>query len=146
MKKLLFTTVLILSVVMLACGNAGKNKQVQKSDNLYNQHWVLKKINGKEVVKVQGVAEPSIEFLLKGNGLSANTGCNDVSGKAVISGDEIKFSEMSMTKMMCMDAIYEIEFAQILFSSEPLKYKIDNGDLTIFKEGIGTMTLSKQVN
>jgi len=154
MKKILFSTIILLSGVMLASGFIGNVGCSMKSNNSFNtietdslryHHWVLKKLNGIEIVKEKAGNEiPSIKFLMKENQLSGNTGCNDVYGKAFISGNEVTFSEMSMTKMFCSEAEYEMGFVNILFCKKPLKFKIENKNLTIFQENKAVMIFEKK--
>jgi len=146
MKKLLFSTVLFLSGVMLLWGFTGKEIKLQisdcsvkkiEADSLLYNTWILKKINDTDVVEEKAGNEiPYLKFHSQDNELSGNTGCNDVYGKALITDDEITFSDMSMTKMYCSDAEYEIAIVNLIFQSEPVKFKIGNGNLMIFKDGI----------
>jgi len=153
LKILLFSTVLLLLGSMFAVGFTGKeikplksgytDKKTEADSTIYNK-WILKKLNGADVVKEKAGKEiPYIKFHSIDNKLSGNTGCNAVHGKALITGDKITFSDMSMTKINCMDAEYETDYAEILFYKKPLKYNINNGILTIFKDGIEVMILEK---
>jgi heat shock protein HslJ len=153
LKMLLFSAVLLLLGSMLTRGitwekikplKSGYTDKKTEADSTLYCKWILKKINGADVVKEKaGEQIPYIKFHSKDNELAGNTGCNDVNGKALITGDEITFSDMSMTKINCMDAEYETDYAEILFYKEPLKYNINNGILAIFKDGIEVMSLEK---
>ena len=48
--------------------------------------------------------KPSINFDLKENRVSGNNSCNTYSGKLVLDGNKIDFTQpMMSTKMMCLD-------------------------------------------
>lgn len=153
MKKLSLSVTFLLIGVMLVCSSAGSVSPVKNIpadsvisvNSLYINTWVLQTLNGKEVVKEKAGKEiPFLKFNLKDSGATGNTGCNDVYGKAIVTGDEITFSEMIMTKMFCSDAQYEQEFVDVLFYKGALKYKIDGGNLSLFKDGAEVMVLKKK--
>jgi heat shock protein HslJ len=139
MKKLLFATIFILISVKLVWSSISN-----ESDTLLNHQWVLQKLNGIDMVKEKaGKIIPNLEFHLKDSSITGNTSCNDIYGKVIITGDEITFSEMSMTKMFCTDAQYEQDIENVLFNKGAYKYKIDNGILSLIKDGSNVMILKK---
>ena len=152
-EDIILLVIFLFSGLIFGCRFIEKDNKLNKPESMLNKvevdsilyhKWIIKKLNGIEVVKeTAGNEGPYIEFHLKSSELSGYTGCNDVSGKALITGNEIKLSEMSMSKMYCPEAKYEKDVVQILFYKEPLKYKIDNGNLVIFKDGEEIMVFEK---
>lgn len=95
--------------------------------------WVLQTLNGKEILKEKaGSVIPFIEINQKDGKLFGNTGCNDLYGNSNVSGNEITFGNVGMTKINCSDAEYEIDFVSAV-KSGVLKYKIENNKLTFSK-------------
>ena len=140
--------------VLLILGCIGKDNKFFKSgnslknieaDSLLNNHWVLQKLNGIDVVKEKAGNEiPYLKFNLSDSGVSGYTGCNEISGKAVVSGDEIIFEEISMSKIYCPDAQYERDILNVVFYKGILKYKIDSGTLSLFKDEVEIMIFKKK--
>ena len=158
MKKLLFVIVILFSLVNLSWDFTSKDITNQTSESSFNkieidsliyQKWILKKLNGKEDVKEKaGKDIPYLEFHLNDKSVSGYTGCNSLNGKALITEDEISFSGMSTTKMMCRNnkfGRYEQEIKEIIFYEAPLKYKIDSGVLSIYKDGAEVMFLERDI-
>jgi len=111
---------------------------------MLNGKWLLTTLNSQEIVKEKAGKEmPYLEFDLIKNYVGGSTGCNDLSGKVVITGDDITFSDMSKTKMECPDAKYEDEFVGMIFHAETMKYKIDKSILSITKNEKVVMTFKK---
>ena len=106
--------------------------------------WLLKTLNEEKIIKEKAGREmPYLNFNLKNNSVSGNTGCNDLGGKIVVTSDKINFSDMSMTKIACSDAEYELKFVDNIFNAEPVKYKIENNVLTLLEDGKVIMTFEK---
>ncbi len=154
MKRNIFSTIVILTAAMLMWSFAGKDNgylktdgTIQKiaADSLLNNIWMLQTLNEKEVVKEKAGHEmPYLEFHLNDNSVTGNTGCNTFSGKALVTPDEITFSDVSVTKMSCTDAQYEQDILNIVFYKGALKYKMDNESLLIFRDDAVVMVLKKK--
>lgn len=50
--------------------------------------------------------KPTIQFDTKANQVSGNASCNSYTGKLVVDGNKIDFTQpMAVTKMMCLDGL-----------------------------------------
>ena len=149
MKKILFIILTIIFATSLTWSSSAST-----ADTLLNGKWNIQKVNGNDVVKEKAGREmPYLEFHPSSSNsdastmivyeVSGNTGCNTLSGKITINGDEVTFMEMSTTKMECTDAKYEQDIDDIVFTKTALKYKVDNGTLYLIKDGKEVMVLTK---
>src|SRR5271157_5014210 len=104
MKKLLFTSIFMLIATTLIWGNDSRETKALKYDSAFikievrsmlDGHWDIQKLNGIDIVKEKaGGKIPFLEFHLKDSAVSGNTGCNTISGKAIVTDEEISFNEM----------------------------------------------------
>ena len=140
-KSNLFLALSLISLLIYSgCGSSGKGVQT----SLLNGKWILQTLNNKEVVAEKSGGEiPYLSFNIKLNSVTGSTGCNIINGKTDITGIEITFSDMSMTKINCTNAEYEMEFVNFIFHANPLQYKISNNILTISKNDKIIMTFRK---
>ncbi|MGE6356159.1 META domain-containing protein [Flavobacterium sp. NPDC079362] len=96
---------LFLGVALISCNatKTQKNDSVSKLDGT----WELNYISGPRIA-FDGLypnKKPTINFNVKENQVSGNSSCNSFTGKLVVTGNKIDFTQpMAMTKMMCMDA------------------------------------------
>ncbi len=94
-----------LGMVLISC-NASK---AQKNDSISKLEgtWELNYITGPRIA-FDGLypnKKPTITFDLKENHVSGNSSCNNFTGKLVVTGNKIDFTQpMAMTKMMCVDS------------------------------------------
>jgi len=140
--KILLTISLLILLFISGCTSSTTGVQ----DTLLNGKWVLQTINNKEVVLEKTGGEiPYLDFNVKLYLVTGSTGCNVLRGKIYVNSDEITFSEMSMTKIFCSDAEYEVPITGFLFHSEPLGYKVNNNVLTFTKKDKVVMTFKKQL-
>lgn len=93
-----------MGAVLISC-NVFKCKKSNESANLEGS-WELNYISGPRIA-FDGLypnKKPVINFNIKENQVSGNNGCNSFSGKLVINGNKIDFTQpMAVTKMMCLD-------------------------------------------
>jgi heat shock protein HslJ len=141
MKKL--NLLIVLAIVYFLGGCQSSQTTNEQTDMRINDIWVLQTLNGQDVKKEKaGKQMPYLEFHLNNNMVLGNTGCNELNGEAVVSGNKIKFGSISATKMNCNDATYEIDFREAL-SPGTVEYSIENLKLTITKNGKVIMTFKK---
>ena len=143
MKKLLFSSLFMLFCITLIWGQPNNSTKVADDLSLDGK-WILQKLNGSDVGDSSNLKIiPYLVFNMESNNITGFTGCNTITGRANTPGDEIKFNDMSVTKMECPDAKYEMDIVNMVFYNGPLKYKIDNGNLSIFKEVVELMVFKK---
>jgi heat shock protein HslJ len=139
--NLLLTGSIVFLTFIFGCSSS---VNITDNSKMLNGKWLLTTLNSQEIVKEKAGKEmPYLEFDLIKNYVGGSTGCNDLSGKVVITGDDITFSDMSKTKMECPDAKYEDEFVGMIFHAETMKYKIDKSILSITKNEKVVMTFKK---
>lgn len=103
MMKKIFTLV-FLSFVILSC-NTSKSKKTDAVSKL-DGTWELNYITGPRIAfdGLYPQKKPTITFNTKDNQVSGNNSCNTYTGKLVVDGNKIDFTQpMAVTKMMCMD-------------------------------------------
>ncbi len=108
---------------------------------LINDIWALESIRG-EIFKVDSTfkQQPLIEIHLKDERLNGNSGCNNLSGKAIVDGNKISFSEMATTKMFCPGNL-EQKFLSAL--EDVNNYKIEKMRLFLYKDKTEMMVFRK---
>lgn len=144
-SKLLVLFIIFFSFLGIFKTDLNAGNQVINGQDSLNAAWMLRTLNGNDVIKEKAGKEvPYLTLNAKDNSVLGSTGCNSVYGKIEINGDEIKFSDMSMTKMFCDDAGYEQDFVSELFGNEVVKYKLENGILTFTKQDKAVMSFEKK--
>lgn len=102
MMKKIFTLV-FFSSFLNSC-KCAKTDAVSKLDGT----WELNYISGPRIA-FDGLypnKKPTINFDTKANQVSGNASCNTYSGKLVLDGNKIDFTQpMAVTKMMCLDGL-----------------------------------------
>ena len=93
-----------LGVVLVSC-SVFKCKKSDAGSKLEGT-WELNYISGPKIT-LEGLypnKKPTIVFDLKENQVSGNSSCNSYTGKLIVDGNKIDFTQpMVMTKMMCDD-------------------------------------------
>ena len=100
MMKKIFILILITSV-LLSC----KCKKIDSAAKI-DGNWELNYITGPRII-FDGLypnKKPTINFNTKDSQVSGNNSCNSYTGKLVVNGNKIDFTQpMAVTKMMCLD-------------------------------------------
>ena len=102
MMKKIFILV-FFSSFLISC-KCAKTDAVSKLDGT----WELNYISGPRIT-FDGLypnKKPTIKFDAKANQVSGNASCNTYSGKLIVDGNKIDFTQpMAVTKMMCLDGL-----------------------------------------
>ena len=102
MMKKIFALV-FFSSFLISC-KCAKTDAVSKLDG----NWELNYISGPRIA-FEGLypnKKPNIKFNTKENQVSGNASCNSYTGKLVVEGNKIDFTQpMAVTKMMCLDGL-----------------------------------------
>ncbi|WP_433832494.1 META domain-containing protein [Flavobacterium anhuiense] len=102
MMKKIFALV-FFSSFLISC-KCAKTDAVSKLDG----NWELNYISGPQIA-FEGLypnKKPNIKFNTKENQVSGNASCNSYTGKLVVEGNKIDFTQpMAVTKMMCLDGL-----------------------------------------
>ena len=138
MKIYLFFSLLIVLSTRCTTNNMG-------DANIYQLHdiWVLESIKGENFSKnEQSVKHPVLEIYVKEKRVHGNAGCNTINGKVNIVGNQINFSKMIITEMVCPGDL-EQRFLSALESVD--NYKTENLKLYLY-EGAEEKLVFKKVD
>ena len=134
--KTYFVLLLLTYFFFLNCSSS--NKTV---DPLINDIWILEFIKGVDYnPKTQTDLRPTIEIHLKDKTVTGNTGCNNMNGNVTIEEDQITFSDIITTKMICAESI-EQEFLIALGMVN--NYKIEKLELHLYQDDDEIMIFQK---
>lgn len=133
MKNLIFQLLLITTVVSFVSCKSSKNTTTENKEMtqaiLTENHWKLVELSG--VLLNETTREPFIIFENEQNRVHGNTSCNNFFGTFELKGkNQIRFSQVGMTKMACIGNDVETRFIQVLDST--MTCKIYNGVLLFF--------------
>lgn len=104
--------------------------------------WYIVSVNAEKVVESKAGKEmPFLDFNVTDKKVSGSTGCNRLTGEIIITNSSIDFGQLAVTRMMCRNAIYETPILQLLRGN--LSYKLENGNINIFKESRVIMSLAR---
>ena len=100
--------------------------------NLKNTYWSLRELNGEHTKDFK--TEREIHLLIKNDSsIKGFSGCNNFFGKATISDEEIAFSKMGLTLMMCKNIDLEREYIEALEKTN--RHKIYGEYLYLYNGG-----------
>ncbi|MFB9076634.1 META domain-containing protein [Flavobacterium procerum] len=138
-------TLVFLSTVLFSC-NCAKNKNGDAVSKLEG-NWELNYITGPRIA-FEGLypnKKPTISFDLKENRVSGNSSCNSYTGKLVVEGNKIDFTQpMAMTKMMCLDGQGEQVYMSTLQKVTSYDITDDGKTLNLISGDIATMRFAKK--
>lgn len=125
MKNRLITVVLVMAVLISACGVKGNSTQLSLNDS----HWVLEQINGKPVL--EGTL-PTLSF--RGDKeVGGNASCNGFFGEYSVKNGKLTFSPLASTEMYCAEpaGLMDQEAAYLAALESGATYRIEQGKLFI---------------
>jgi heat shock protein HslJ len=127
MKNVIFFSILFFSALTFSCSAGNDSTDVRIHDI-----WALESIQGVKYSRAEGQElHPTIEIYLKEERFSGNTGCNNINGSMNVEGDKISFSDITTTKMFCVD-VDETSFLSALKEAD--NYKIEKMNLYLFDD------------
>ena len=133
--------IILLMITLLAGSLTSCTSSQEKSIELINDSWTLEIINGVSYNPDSGNGVwPVVEINLKEEKLTGNTSCNNMSGKVIVEGSKITFSDIVTTKMFCMESI-EQEF--LIALGKVNNYKTEKMKLFLFEDDTELMILKK---
>lgn len=98
---------------------------------LQETHWKVVELMGKKIPDSATNKEMYIVLRKEQNRVEGNGGCNAIAGSYTLSkNNQIAFSQMISTKMMCPGIKYEDEFLKSLASADHYYLKADTLSLT----------------
>lgn len=110
--------------VYRGCGNYINDKYQ------LNDFWTLHSLNGEEVQTDSLMKTPGLNFNLRKERVSGNSGCNQLTGGIDLQGQEISFDKLASTKMACQGTMeFETNFLKAL--DKVKNYEISQGELRL---------------
>lgn len=91
-----------------SCGARGVSHELEST------RWVLVRLGDEVVMPTPGAREPYIALEPTEHRISGHGGCNRLVGGYELNGTWLRFTQLALTRMACMDAKYEDRFAQAL--------------------------------
>ena len=125
-----FSTILFIVFSFNSCGNTNAITSMQENN--------IQELSGTYIITRLGINNSlpenlTIEFDEKTNHVSGFSGCNRFSGSYTIDGNNIKFSPLASTRMMCLNDINIIESHILSFLNDVNSFSIKGNNLTLLK-------------
>lgn len=125
MKNTIFLSIIFFSTLTFSCSSGNDSTDVRIHDI-----WVLESINGAAYSRAEDQdLHPTVEIYLSEKRFLGNTGCNNMNGSLNVEGEKVSFSDITTTKMFCVD-VDETSFLTAL--NKVNKYKIEKMRLYLF--------------
>lgn len=105
-----------------------------KNANLLAGNWRLVRLNGQTVTVAEAARTPQLSFQVAEQRVTGYTGCNRLTGGAIVSNTHISFQGVASTRMACIGEALEQPFLAAL-SEATLVYQVTQTQLTLLKEG-----------
>ena len=136
MKYIIFLFIVFISILIASCSSGNGS-----ADPLLHDIWVVQSINGATYSRVEGQdLHPTLEIYLSEKRFLGNTGCNNMNGSMNVEGDKISFSDITTTKMFCVDVD---ETSLLTALSKADKYKIEKMRLYLFDDDKEVLVFKK---
>jgi heat shock protein HslJ len=100
----------------------------QRKYPLKGTEWKLETLNGKSAFLKNGKFI-TLNFEGSAEKLNGTAVCNKYFGEYINSGESLRFTGISSTKMMCDDTVNEHDYYNVLSST--VRYKISDGKLRL---------------
>lgn len=119
--KSLYLTAILCAFALMNCNTPAKTNEntnaaaTPMNTELLETHWKLIELNGQVVTNPAGNQKEAYIMLTKeGNRVQGSGGCNSLMGSYELQeGNQIKFSGIAMTRMMCPDMAMETQLGPI---------------------------------
>jgi len=124
----------------LLCFNACTQFGIGDTDALADTEWQLVFIR-----KTTPIKGTTINISFENDEIRGTSGCNTYFGSYEIEGEKIKFNEIAMTEMACLDpeGVMQQEQEYLNFLSEVVTFSIEGNQLILRKAEQGQLTFEK---
>lgn len=109
--------------------NASKYAYGKVNTDLVEKYWKLTEINGAAIPEGKLTADAFMTFRTQGSRVNGNSGCNNFFGGYEVNGNELKFSQLGSTMMMCPDMEVENQMKTVFEKTN--RFAIDGETLTL---------------
>ncbi len=124
---------LLFVLLVFACKSTEKSAELKSiTASLINTRWALRSIDNQPVIKEESRKEIYILFSAEEDRFRGFAGCNNISGKYVITKNEIAFGNVMATKMLCDNMASENAFLKLI--DNKVTFQISNNTLTLQNE------------
>jgi putative lipoprotein len=152
-EKLLFTTDQIYPVLTRGGGNEVEMLLIRISgdagsaasgaasgvDGLEDTHWMLIELAGEAVAAGDNQRNPHFVLRSEDHRLAGSGGCNRLMGSYELEGGQLRFGQMAMTRMACLQGM-EIEAAFASALGEVRAWQMDSDALELL-DGYGEVLM-----
>ena len=136
MKNVIYISIVFISILTVSCSSGNGS-----ADSRIHDIWVVESINGAAYSRVENQElHPTLEIYLAEERFSGNMGCNNINGSMNVEGEKISFSDITTTKMFCVD-VDETSFLTAL--RKATKYKIEKMRLYLFDDDKEVLVFKK---
>lgn len=98
--------------------------------DLENTRWVLVRLGDETIEPVAGAREPYLALEPTGHRVSGHGGCNRLVGGYELDGSRLRFRQLALTNMACVDMQHESAFSAALNATA--SWKISGNHLELF--------------
>lgn len=123
-KDMKYSFFLLLGIMALNC-----SPRLSPDAGWGNQRWVVTEMKGVPVQQSGGRRDAFIRFDVIEKRFTGNGGCNQINGNYTIDKSEIRFGEVTATKMSCSDIAFENTFLATLNTVD--RYAIEGNNLRL---------------
>lgn len=102
-KPIFSAAMLSASLLLTACHTTAINTHPLQSHQLQTQRWTLTHL-GTNVLPANLQVQPYLQFDAASKQIRGSDGCNRIMTSYQLSQNQLHFSQLSSTKMMCRDA------------------------------------------
>jgi heat shock protein HslJ len=114
-RTVLGTFVRVSLLMVIAVGVQGQSGKHKPAEPLEKTEWKLTWLSGTKIDLGTPQQVPYIQLDAETHRVSGSSGCNRMMGGYELAGDHLKFTQMAMTRMMCLHgADTETNFAKAL--------------------------------
>ena len=99
---------------IIGAAAAGCSPKLAPDATWARQRWVVTEMKGVPVQLSGGRRDAFIEFRTTEKRFTGNGGCNQINGTYSVEKRELRFSEVTSTKMSCEDIAFETTFLDLL--------------------------------
>ena len=127
-------------IFALLCFNSCTRVGIGDTDALADTEWQLVFIR-----KTTPIKGTTINISFENDEIRGTSGCNTYFGSYEIEGEKIKFNEIAMTEMACLDpeGVMQQEQDYLSFLSEVVLFSIEGNQLILRKAEQGQLTFEK---
>jgi heat shock protein HslJ len=107
--------------------------------------WQLVELEGEPVPPAGAVRAPHLVFDAEESLVSGSGGCNRLAGSFELSGEDLRFGPMAVTKMACADDVMRREDVFLRALGSVTRHELDGATLALFADERVVARLTQQL-